>query len=122
LSIYSENFNQKQQIMQNEPNFSKSQIFITASSTRNYNEKCKLDTWSKRTQTKPILPAMAGKIALSAVEGPVQGRTILSRAQSRDLLEHLPAPGGVFDFHVLNFAGTSRPWSVISLESDIIFY
>jgi hypothetical protein len=37
----------------------------------NYSEKCKLDTWSKRTQTKPILPAMAGKIALSEVEGPV---------------------------------------------------
>jgi hypothetical protein len=28
-----------------------------------YNEKSKLDTWSKQTQTKPILPAMAGKIA-----------------------------------------------------------
>jgi hypothetical protein len=36
-----------------------------------YSEKLKLDTWSKRTQTNPILPASAGKIALSAVEGPV---------------------------------------------------
>jgi hypothetical protein len=43
--------------MQNEPNFSKSQIFITLVSTKNYNEKVALDTWSKRTQTNPILPA-----------------------------------------------------------------
>ncbi len=58
--------------MQNEPNFSKSQMFINAVKGMNYSEKCKLDTWSKRTQTKPILPAtMAGKIALSEVEGPV---------------------------------------------------
>jgi hypothetical protein len=60
--------------MRNEPNFSKSQMFITAISTRIYNEKFKMDTWSKRTQTKPILPAVAGKIALSEVEGPMQGR------------------------------------------------
>jgi hypothetical protein len=68
--------------MQNEPNFPKSQMVATLAVTTNYNEKPTLDTWSKRTQTKPILPAMAGKIALSAVEGPVQSRTILSRAQS----------------------------------------
>jgi hypothetical protein len=54
--------------MQNEPNFSKSQMFITLTVIMNCNEKCKLDTWSKRTQsnpiygepvepTKPILPA-----------------------------------------------------------------
>ena len=54
-------------IMPNEPNFRKSQIFITVISTRSYNEKMKLDTWSKRTQTKPIL----------------------SRAQSRDLSKQL---------------------------------
>jgi hypothetical protein len=59
--------------MRNEPNFSKSQIFITIITTTSYNEKSKLDTWSKRTQTNPILPAyMAGKIALSEVEGPVE--------------------------------------------------
>jgi hypothetical protein len=68
--------------MQNKANFPKSQIFITAMLTKNYNRKCKLDTWSKRTQSKPILPArVAGKIALpvrrsfsedgSEVEGPV---------------------------------------------------
>jgi hypothetical protein len=39
--------------------------------TMNYNEKLTMDTWSKRTQTKPILPAFAGKIALSEVEGPI---------------------------------------------------
>jgi hypothetical protein len=66
--------------MQNEANFQKSQVVVTQVLTTNYNEKCKMDTWSKRTQTKPILPApMAGKIALSLVEGPVQDRTILSR-------------------------------------------
>jgi hypothetical protein len=53
-------------IMQNKPNFQKSQMFITVISTMNYSEKCKLDTWSKQTQTKPILPAIVGKIALSA--------------------------------------------------------
>jgi hypothetical protein len=46
-------------------------MFITVISTTNYNEKAKLDTWLKQTQTKPNLPAMAGKFALSAVEGPV---------------------------------------------------
>jgi hypothetical protein len=30
-------------------------MFITLVSTMNYNEKVALDTWSKRTQTKPIL-------------------------------------------------------------------
>jgi hypothetical protein len=59
--------------MQNEPNFKKSQMFITTISTTSYNEKLKLDTWSKRTQTNPILPAyVAGKIALSEVEGPIK--------------------------------------------------
>jgi len=64
--------------MQNEPNFRKSQMFITAVSTRSYNEKCTLDTWSKRTQTNPILPAIAGKIALSGVEGSVVSEPVLS--------------------------------------------
>jgi len=49
--------------MPNKANFLKSQMFITSIKTMNYSEKLKLDTWSKRTQTKPILPAMAGKIA-----------------------------------------------------------
>jgi hypothetical protein len=67
-------------IMRNEPNFQKSQMFITVVSTRNYNEKCELDTWSKRTQTKPILPALtAGKIALSEVEGPVESILFATR-------------------------------------------
>jgi len=35
-------------------------------------------TKPKQTQTKPILPAMAGKIALSAVEGPVGSLPALS--------------------------------------------
>jgi hypothetical protein len=60
-------------IMRNKPNFQKSQIFITLISTTNYNEKFNLDTWSKRTQTKPILSAaQADKIALSAAEGPIK--------------------------------------------------
>jgi hypothetical protein len=58
--------------MQNEPNLSKSQIFIILISTTSYSEKCKLDTWSKRTQTNPIL----------------------SRAQSRDLSKQLRTSGG----------------------------
>jgi hypothetical protein len=67
--------------MRNKPNFQKSQMFITVVSTTNYNEKLKLDTWSKQTQmplgmayaTKPILSTLlAGKIALSGVEGPIK--------------------------------------------------
>ena len=46
-------------IMQNEPNFQKSQMFITVISTTIYSEKMKLDTWSKRTQTNPNLSAVA---------------------------------------------------------------
>jgi hypothetical protein len=40
--------------MSNKANLGQSQMFITVISTTNYNEKMKLDTWSKRTQTKPI--------------------------------------------------------------------
>ena len=59
--------------MRNEPNFQKSQMVVTLVKTMSYNEKCKMDTWSKRTQTNPILPAyVAGKIALSEVEGCLQ--------------------------------------------------
>ncbi len=58
--------------MQNKPNFSKSQIFITLPNTMSYSKKMKLDTWSKQTQTKPNLPAYsAGKSALSEAEGPI---------------------------------------------------
>ena len=45
--------NQNEQIMQNEPNLRQSQIFITPITIRNYNEKCTMDSWSKRTQNKP---------------------------------------------------------------------
>jgi hypothetical protein len=41
-------------IMQNKANFQKSQMLITTVSTGSYNEKSKLDTWSKQTQSKPI--------------------------------------------------------------------
>jgi hypothetical protein len=41
--------------MSNKANFQKSQMFITLMKTMNYNEKMKLNTWSKRTQSKPIL-------------------------------------------------------------------
>ncbi len=67
-----------------------------------YDEKMKLDTWSKRTQTNPILSAPAGKIALpvrhslgdggSEVEGPVMN---LSRRSLGDLCP--PKPLGAKD-------------------------
>jgi len=38
-------FNQEDKKMQNEPNFFKSQIFITATQKSGYSEKCELDTW-----------------------------------------------------------------------------
>jgi hypothetical protein len=56
--------------MRNKANFPKSQMFITVISTMNYNEKTTLDTWSKQTQTNPILPAtlFGGFIRLSLGE------------------------------------------------------
>jgi hypothetical protein len=58
--------------MSNKANLGKSQMFITTIRKSNYSEKYELDTWSKQTQSNPILPAyMADKIALSVVEGPV---------------------------------------------------
>jgi hypothetical protein len=57
LSALGGKINQKELIMQNEPNFSKSQTFITSIKTMNYSKKWTMDTWSKRTQTNPILPA-----------------------------------------------------------------
>ena len=62
--------NQNILIMQNEPNFRKSRMFITVISTTNYNEKVALDSWSKRTQTNPNLSAVASaKEDLSASGG-----------------------------------------------------
>jgi hypothetical protein len=46
--------------MQNKPNFSKSQMFITTITTKSYSEKSKLDTWSKQTQSNPIHSEQAG--------------------------------------------------------------
>jgi 3-deoxy-D-manno-octulosonic-acid transferase len=43
--------------MRNKANFSKSQMFVTQVLTSNCDEKVKMDTWSKQTQTKPILCA-----------------------------------------------------------------
>jgi hypothetical protein len=46
--------------MSNKANFSKSQIFINTVKTTSYSEKSKLDTWSKQTQSNPILPTYGG--------------------------------------------------------------
>jgi hypothetical protein len=71
--------------MPNKANLSKSQMFITTVSTKSYSEKMKLDTWSKQTQSKPILPAIAGKIAplfrmpfilMGQVENPFTSRAL----------------------------------------------
>jgi hypothetical protein len=55
-----ENSIKNELIMRNKANFQKSQIFITVISTTNYNEKLKMDTWSKQTQTNPILSDSGG--------------------------------------------------------------
>jgi hypothetical protein len=64
--------------MQNKPNFPKSQMFITVISTMNYNEKLKLDTWSKQTQTKPIYsePVEPTKPTCSELACTEQGRSV----------------------------------------------
>jgi hypothetical protein len=54
-----------------------------------YSNNLRLLKMEKQSQTKPILPAVPGKIALSEVEGPIVIN--LSRAQSRDLSKQLPA-------------------------------
>jgi hypothetical protein len=47
-------------------------MLITSYITKSYDNNSRFLTMEKQTQSKPILPAsMAGKIALSAVEGPV---------------------------------------------------
>jgi hypothetical protein len=60
-------------IMRNEPNFQKSQMFITVISTMNYNEKLAMDTWSKQTQTKPILRGTPAQFRGLPTEGRQQG-------------------------------------------------
>jgi hypothetical protein len=47
--------------MRNKANFRKSQMFITVVSTMNYNEKWTMDTWSKQTQTNPILKGILAR-------------------------------------------------------------
>src|SRR4030042_5644041 len=61
--------------MRNEPNLGQSQIFVTLMKTMNYSEKMKLDTWSKRTQTNPILKDGFLRIILQfwAVTGKIIG-------------------------------------------------
>jgi len=61
--------------MQNEPNFQKSQMFITEMMTRNYNEKYTMDTWSKQTQSNPICSEPVEPISnqLLSLSGVFQG-------------------------------------------------
>jgi hypothetical protein len=72
-------------------------MVVTSVLTRNYNENPTLDTWSKQTQTKPILPAyMAGKIALSEVKGPVVSYfeiDYISYLQGRRMVTVVPLAG-----------------------------
>jgi hypothetical protein len=50
----------------------------------------KMDTWSKQTQTKPILSAyMAGKIALSAVEGPMVNLPCAAATISNSVFQYI---------------------------------
>jgi hypothetical protein len=70
--------------MQNKANFRKSQMFITAVSTTNYNEKMKLDTWSKRTQTNPIYGELVEPTCSELVKpitklGMTQGPEVIDR-------------------------------------------
>jgi hypothetical protein len=51
-------------------------MFITVIMTRDYSEKMKLDTWLKRTQTNPILPAVA--LAKAGLPAYVAGKIALS--------------------------------------------
>jgi hypothetical protein len=63
--------------MQNKANFQKSQMFITIVSITNYNEKWTMDTWSKRTQTNPIL-SRAQSPALSLSNGRDLSKTTIA--------------------------------------------
>jgi len=64
--------------MRNEPNFSKSQMFITLIKTTNYNKKWTLDTWSKRTQTNPTCGEQAQRVEpfYSELACTEQGRSV----------------------------------------------
>jgi hypothetical protein len=65
--------------MRNKANFSKSQMFVTQVLTSNCNEKLKLDTWLKQTQTKPILGSavlcLRQVYPQNAMAGPPSGET-----------------------------------------------
>ena len=84
--------------MRNKANFPKSQIFITAALATGYNEKMELDTWLKRTQTKPILSRLSA-IALATAE-----------AKSRDLPKKLSASGGNSLLELIFLLGCRRVW------------
>src|SRR4030042_6279283 len=71
-------------IMRNEPNLRQSQIFITAIITMTCNEKRKLDTWSKRTQTNPIY----SELVESTYPNP--SSCLLHQRLKTKLLEHPP--------------------------------
>jgi hypothetical protein len=92
--------NEQIKIMPNKAKFQNAGNNLNPLYDKELQEKFEVSTDEKQSQTKPILPAyMAGKIALSAVEGPIV--TILSRAQSpalslsngRDLLKQLSVSG-----------------------------
>jgi hypothetical protein len=74
--------------MRNEPNFSKSQMFITLIKTTNYNKKWTMDTWSKRTQTKPILSA-SGVVESSIKLYPPPSESIHPPIHSPNPLEYI---------------------------------
>jgi hypothetical protein len=58
-------------LCQTKPIFKMPKMFVTPVMTITNNNEQPTINCLKQTQTKPILPAMAGKIALSVAEGPV---------------------------------------------------
>ena len=68
-------------------------MFVTVVSTVTNNNKQRTTRFQKRTQTNPILPALAGKIALSEVEGPV----------SRDLSKTTTPPAVLLRLEAFDF-------------------
>jgi hypothetical protein len=73
FSNYCEVFNHfHTKLCQTKPNLKMPKMNVTPVSATTTNNEQPTMNRLKQTQTKPILPAVAGKIALSVVEGPVK--------------------------------------------------
>ena len=98
-----------------------SEQLIMNNKPRTINNKIQSIKNNKLCKTNPIYEEPKIAVTLALITNYNELLTMNCYSKQTQTNPILSASGGVFGFHVLNFAGTSRPWSVISFESDIIF-